>query len=151
MTETRPDKNEPGLLLKVLTAHFDSLVSARSDEELLREYAALLRFLRSRKRKSFGHPVREAHVPVSSRLFPTLNDQQLRNASLDDIGMLVNDEATGRKLLEQIAIERFSVPRGSMRSFSNKQILVDKLRTLIENERAHDTIGEVARGEGRQT
>ena len=151
MTMRRADKKESGLLLRVLTAHFDSLVSARSDQGLLKEYAALLRFLRSRKGKRHGQPI---HPPQSLDSFlhsPNLYDQTFRDASLDDIDKLVNDEATSRKLLERIAMERFSVPRGSMRSFSNKQILVDKLRTLIENERTHETIGEVARGEGGQT
>ncbi|MGO9304923.1 MAG: hypothetical protein ACLP3R_14730, partial [Candidatus Korobacteraceae bacterium] len=67
----------------------------------------------------------------------------------DEILKLLNNEETPRSDLEQIAIVRFSVPSGSMRSFSNKRMLVDKLRTLVENERAHETIGEVARGNSR--
>jgi hypothetical protein len=76
---------------------------------------------------------------------PEIALQALQNMSLDDLQTLVNDERVSRKQLERIAIERFSVPRGSMRSFSNKQSLVDKLRSLIDNERAHQIIGAVAR------
>jgi hypothetical protein len=121
----------------VLTAHFRALVAARSDEVVLRQYSALLRFLKSGKGKFLEAPVHAQHRSEPSRLLPTISDEELRRATLDDVAKLVNDEATPRKVLECIAIQRFSVPRGSMRSFSNKQILVNKLLTLIGNERTH--------------
>jgi len=148
MTERIPDDSESGVLLKVLTAHYHALACARSDETVLKQYAALLRFLRS-KHASFleehGKPKRTGtERPLLS---PTINEDELRNASLDELERIVSDGGTSRKNLEFIAIQRFSVPRGSMRSFSNKQMLVDKLRTLIRNERTHETIGAVARGQ----
>lgn len=145
MTDGTPDNKESGALLKVLTAHYRALVSARSDETLLRQYAALLRFLKSRGARFLEKPVPGKHPAAPSRVLPTLSDEQLRKASLDDLEKLISDGATSRKDLECIAIKRFSVPRGSMRSFSNRGMLVDKLRTLIGNERTHETIGEVAR------
>jgi hypothetical protein len=93
----------------------------------------------------------EQQTGTGPRLLPTLTDEELRRASLDDIAKLVSDEETPRKHLECIAIQRFSVPRGSMRSFSNKRMLVDKILTLIANERTHETIGAVARGQAKQT
>lgn len=140
-----------GDLLKVLTAQYKALVAARSDEIVLKQYAALLRFLKSRNDDFLETLAHQKSFAEPSRRLPTLTDDQLCKASLDDLEKLVSDEATARKDLEFIAIERFSVPRGSMRSFSNKQMLVDKLRALISNERAHDTIGAVARGQAKQT
>ena len=70
--------------------------------------------------------------------------------SLGDLEELVNNEGTSRADLEFVAAERFSVPRGSMRSFSNREMLIAKLRTLIGNERTHQTIGAVARGESKR-
>jgi hypothetical protein len=145
------NKNESAALLNVLTAHFKALAAAGSDETVLRQYSALLRFLKSRNNHfldSLAHAERHTH---SSERLPTLNDEQLRRASLAEIERLVTNEATTRKDLEFIAIQRFSVPRGSMRSFSNRQMLVDKLRTLIGNERTHETIRAVARGAGKST
>jgi len=84
-------------------------------------------------------------------ILPGLSEEDIQKASLNDLGRLVNDEAIPRRDLEHIAIQRFSVPRGSMRGFSNKQTLVEKLRSLIDNERAHETIGAVARGEAKKT
>ena len=140
---------ESDLLLKVLATHFHSLASAKCDEVLLKQYSALLRFLRSRKGRSleelFGAADRHR-----SRGTATLNTEQLREMTLEKLEKLVNDEATTRANLEFVAAERFSVPRGSMRSFSNRQMLVAKLRTLIANERTHQTIGAVARGQGKE-
>src|SRR5205823_11556642 len=128
-----------------------ALVSARSDETVLKQYAALLRFLKS------NHPaLLEEHGRVKSsstdrsRVFPTISEDEVRNASLDGLEKLVSSDETSRKDLEFIAIRRFSVRRGSMRCFSNRQMLVDKLRTLIRNERSHETIGAVACGDAKQ-
>ena len=151
MTDRTPDNKENGTLLKVLTAHFHALVAAGSDETVLRQYSALLRFLKSRKGAFLNDLVHREHGTHPSRTSPTLTDEELRRASLDDIDRLVNDSATSRKNLEFIAIQRFSVPRGSMRSFSNRRMLVDKLRALIANERTHETIGAMARGQAGRT
>ncbi len=151
MTSTRSDEKDIDALLKVLSAHFNALVSARSDETVLRQYSALLRFLKTRNSAFLRSPSLEKHRPEPSRLLPTLTEEEIRGASLDDLDKLVSNEATARKDLEFIAIQRFSVPRGSMRSFSNKRMLIDKLKTLISNERTHQTIGAVARGQAKQT
>jgi hypothetical protein len=143
------ETSESDLLLKVLTTHFHSLVSAKCDEVLLKQYSALLRFLRSRKGRSleelFGAADRQR-----SRGTATVNAEQLRRMTLAELEKFVNDEATTRANLEFVAAERFSVPRGSMRSFSNRPMLVTKLRTLIANERTHQTIGAVARGQAKE-
>jgi hypothetical protein len=139
------------VLLKVLTAHFHALVAARSDEGVLKQYSALLRFLKSDKGKSLKLADQEVHRRDQNLLLPFLDQEKLRRASLDDLSRLISDETTSRKHLESIAIQRFSVPRGSMRSFSSKEMLVDKLRTLIDNERTHETIGVIARGSSNRT
>lgn len=144
MTGT-PDEKESGALLKVLTAHYHALVAARSDDTVLRQFAALLRYMKSGNAR-FLHEAPQAKRDANAqKALPTLSDEDLRKASLDDLQKLIEDESTPRKNLEKIAIQRFSVPRGSMRSFSNKQMLIDKLHTLIGNERTHMTIGAVAR------
>ena len=146
MTDRTPDGEEDGgVLLKVLTAQFNALVSARSDEAVLRQYSALLRFLKSRPADFLERFAHARHRSDPHPISTGLSEEDVARASLDDLEKLVNDEATPRRDMERIAIQRFSVPRGSMRSFSNKEALVDKLRSLIDNERAHETIGAVAR------
>ncbi|PSH04394.1 MAG: hypothetical protein CXZ00_06090 [Acidobacteria bacterium] len=150
MSDRKLDNKTSDPLLKVLTAHYKALVSAGSDERVLRQYAALLRFLKSGNAPKFlQEPVHAKHTEMPG-LF-TLNDRALISVSLDQIDKFLSDERLTRKDLERIAIQRFSVPHGSMRSFSNRQLLVDKIRTLIDNERTHETIGEVARGQTKQS
>ncbi len=149
MKDPMKENPESDLLLKVLTQHFHSLASAKCDEALLKQYSALLRLLRSKKGKSleelFGAADRHRTKGTVS-----VSAERLRGMSLADLERFVNDETTTRADLEFLATERFSVPRGSMRSFSNRQMLVTKLRTLITNERTHQTIGAVARGQGQE-
>jgi hypothetical protein len=140
---------ESDLLLKVLTTHFHSLASAKCDDALLKQYSALLRFLKSKKGIPFDEWAGTADKHRSKGT-ATLSAEQLRRMTLEDLEKLVNDEEITRANLEFVAIERFSVPRGSMRSFSNREMLIAKLRTLIANERTHQTIGAVARGEGKE-
>jgi hypothetical protein len=146
MADKTPDVQ---MLLRVLTAHYRSLSSARCDEAILRQYSRLLRVLRGGG-LAFQERTLSPKVPKKPRKKPLgISETRLKDASLDEILKLLNNEETPCSDLEQIAIVRFSVPSGSMRSFSNKRMLVDKLRTLVENERAHETIGEVARGNSR--
>lgn len=66
--------------------------------------------------------------------------------TIEESRTLVEDEGLGRKALERIAIERFAVPKGSMRSYPTIGALREKLMTLIRNDFAHHTIANVSRG-----
>ena len=98
---------------------------------LLKQYSALLRFLKSGKGKLLENSFDAEPRIGATRQLPTLGEEELRRASLDDIAKWVSDEATPRKDLEFIAIQRFSVPRGSMRSFSNKGMLIELPRPAL--------------------
>ena len=147
----RDDDKAGSLLLKILTAHYNALVLARSDDNVLKQYSALLRFLRSQSHDFLNDHAPTKHHNEKSEFSPALFEQGLETASLDDLQSLVTNEQVSRKHLEQLAIERFSVPRGSMRSYSNRKMLVEKLRSLIDNERAHQIIGAVARGQTKDS
>lgn len=71
--------------------------------------------------------------------------------SLDEIEHIVEDNDVTRRELEAIAIARFHVPRGSMRSLGNIDRLRDKLRTFVQNEKTHTTITEVAKSYGESS
>jgi hypothetical protein len=109
------------MLLNVLTAHYRSLSAARCDEAILAEYSKLLRVLRSN-----GAALLEGRLTPKTRKKPppkssSISDVYLRDAALDEIEKMLNNEGTSRADLEQIAITRFSVPGGSMRRFSNRR------------------------------
>jgi hypothetical protein len=151
MAKKPPGGEKDDVLLKVLTAHFHALVAARSDASVLSQYSALLRFLKSEKGRFLKSNDKPNRLSNQTLLLPFLDQEKVQRGSLDDISRLISDKSISRKYLEYIAIQRFSVPRGSMRSFSSKEMLVDKLRTLIDNERTHETIGIIARGGSNMT
>lgn len=86
------------------------------------------------------------------RASPEISDslkQSIQSMPLKDIELLVNKDDTSRKVLEAVAISRFKVPKGSMRSFPSVDILRSKINSRIENERTHRTIEQLAR-KGKQ-
>lgn len=136
-------------LLKVLASQYDVLASAQCEESVLKDYAGLLRYLGSARKEDIDRIFSDTPNLFSKLATeaPQHADADLRIISLDEAEKLTNDETTPRKYLERIAIHRFNIPKGSMRSFSNRQLLVDKLLTVIRNERTHTTIDLVARGQ----
>lgn len=144
-------------LLKLLDEQRRVLITANSDKKLIAEYEALVKFLKSASTQELkqiftGLPVigksviRDdpylAHDQVS---FLHIEGDNFLSLSTSELEKLVLDEKTSRRQLEQIAINRFKVPKGSIRSFSNRGLLVDKLMTLLLNEKAHTAIEAVAK------
>ena len=138
-------------LQKVLSKHYDSLVAAGSDAALLKSYSSLLKYLKQvnflEKNRMFVDE-QKASAGVSKKT-PKFTNDEISNLPIGTIEKLINDQEVSRELLESIAIHRFKVPKGSMRSFSNRRMLVEKLMTLASNEAAHLIIDTVARGEPR--
>jgi hypothetical protein len=137
-------------LLKVLDAQRRVLVESRCDEELVRGYSALLKYLVSLPKKEAMQifcPTRKAHG--DGRRLQLSQLSSVINMSLDDVENYVKDASAPRKLLEQIAVERFNFPRGSLRSLQNLVILREKIMTMVRNERAHRTISSLAERTGR--
>lgn len=134
----------PDALLRVLSAQYKVLSESGSATDLLEDYSQLLAEIRNLRSASSRNSTSRAKTDAS-----ITDVSLLLTAGLDQLESLVNDETTSRRVLEALAVHRFSVPKGSMRKYSNKQLLVDKLSTLIQNERAHQTIKEIARTTGR--
>jgi hypothetical protein len=135
--------------MHVLSEQRRLLVAAGCDPSLADDYAALIRFLRRARpeelRRIFSGERAAEHARAATAERP---QAELANMSTSELERLVNDGSTPRKLLERLAILRFNVPRGSMRSFSNREALVEKLLTLLRNEQAHVAIETVARRQG---
>jgi hypothetical protein len=152
MSSQHPDHMvDISVLVRVLSTHLENLTIARADETMLRQYTSLLRFLKSKKgsvlNDIFASAGRKEAPPSPTYSF---TEGQIDKFSLDELEKLVNDETVARSDLERIAVQRFKVPRGSVRSnFPNKRMLTDKLRVMIRNERAHGTISMVARDQAK--
>jgi hypothetical protein len=140
-------------LLKLLDEQHHVLVAAGGDKRIILEHRALIQFLKSAStqdlRRIFSTPAlsRSLTAPqlTSAQLVEELPETELAHIANSEVEKLIENEKTPRRYLERIAIHRFNVPRGSMRSFSNRRLLIEKLQTLIQNEQTHIAIEEVAR------
>jgi hypothetical protein len=122
-----------------------ALQLAGSSSELLSTYSMVLEFLKNLPKSQImelGGTKELAARKFSKQL---IGDHDFELLSLDAIEKIVTDEKSPRGILERIAIARFHVPKGSMRSFQNMEMLREKLLIRIQNERTHQTIGEMAR------
>jgi hypothetical protein len=75
-------------------------------------------------------------------------EKQIKEAaefSIEQIEQKIASDDSTRAELEAIAIGRFHVPKGSMRSMGNLERLREKLATFVQNEKTHATITELAR------
>ena len=131
-------------VLKILEQQRKTLTYADSDREIVETYSAVLKHLAQLSQVE----ILELHTaaPKNRKVRRKTPEPSIEmdKLSLAEIEKLTTDESTPRKTLEEIATERFQVPRGSMRSFSNVQNLREKIITLVQNERAHQTISAIA-------
>jgi hypothetical protein len=131
-------------VLGILEANFRLLMHAGASKDVLETYSQILKHLKDVHFNQISGGAKGAQSKPK-RQKEIVSEEEIVNASLDEIERLVEDKDAPRKLLEIIAVARFNVPRGSLRSFSNMGLLRDRILTHIRNERVHQTISSVAR------
>jgi hypothetical protein len=123
------------------------LEELKIDPTLLSSYKKLLRFLRSRPPEAILEILRET-VPtrqkVAKKLQPDLSDQEIHAMSIEKIIDLASNVETPRKHLERIASVRFGVTPGGLSVLQNRHALSEKIRTLVRNEKTHESITRAA-------
>ncbi|HTL72321.1 MAG TPA: hypothetical protein VL863_03380, partial [bacterium] len=81
---------------------------------------------------------------IRKKFEPEMSEQEISAISFSKILELATDPNTPRKQLERIATVRFSVTKGGLSMLQNRHALVEKIRTLINNEDTHNSITRVA-------
>jgi hypothetical protein len=136
-------------LLALLEIQRRTLTVAGSSNEIIKSYSQTLAFLKRLSRVQILELHGAAPVSRKPRAPSLVTDFQPLSLSLSEIEDIARNEKTPRKVLEEIAVTRFHVPKGSLRSFQNIEMLREKIIIRIQNERTHKTIDEVARQSGR--
>lgn len=136
----RPSAKE---LVSILEASLRVLKAARADINVINQFTLLIEFVKKDgARVIFG----DERLHRDAELSFQFNDD-LRTLTIEDVERLLERDDLPRKFFEKLAAERFGVPKGSMRQWSNRASLLDKIATMMQNERTHRTISEVARRE----
>jgi hypothetical protein len=136
--------------LRLIHTQRAMLKDAKADEGVVRALEAILRHLH---RLPPGQVEKLRGVPASeTRAFSEkqAHERSAAHFSLDEVQAILRDDRTSRQKLEAIAIGRFKVPRGSMRSMGNIEQLRETLENYVRNEQAHVSISAVAKGKGFQ-
>lgn len=129
-------------LLSYLKRDLASLKEVGADQEFLDTYTRLVEVAGRALSTSSGNG-RKADASkqaISSRV---------RGMSLDQLEEFVGNEDISRASLEVIATDVFSVPKGSLRSYRNKEELLRKVIALIEGRKAHISIERLASRDDR--
>lgn len=136
-------------LFKLLSSTEKYLENLQVEPELLVSYRRLLRYLRSHPAeilpKIMGDSARKADK-VSEKHEPELSERVVSEMPFHQILELASNPKTARRQLERIATVRFGVTRGGLSTLRTREALIEKLRTLIDNEAAHDSISRAAGG-----
>jgi hypothetical protein len=144
-----PEDIEPEYqkLLALLSATLRYLEGIGADPNVLNSYRRLLRYLRSRQSVAIaeilGEPASKKKKSTDTSLPPPSDDDVVRMTPARIVELASNPDIP-RAHLEKIAIVRFGMTKGGISSLRSRSALIDKLRTLIGNEGAHDAIARVA-------
>ena len=134
-------------LLNLLARTSKYLEGLNVDPTLLKSYKQLLRYLRTRPAASIpeilGNATCRVEV-VGKRDEQQLSDQEILAMTFEQILHLASNPKIPRRHLEKIASARFGVTKGGLSTLRSRDALVEKLRTLIGNEGAHDSITRMA-------
>lgn len=117
------------------------------DPAVLKSYKQLLRYLRARPASSLPEilgGVASTRAGVSTEQKEALSDQEILSMTSERILNLASDREIPRREIERIASVRFGVTRGGLSNLRTRQSLVEKLRTLIQNEGTHESITRAA-------
>lgn len=134
-------------IIRLMLAQQRLMIEAGSPEPLTSSFKAVIQFLMQlpdeEKARALGVEHMNKRAP---RLENFISLTDAATLTLDEIEKIISDADISRKTLETIAIGRFQVPRGSMRSFTRVSTLREKIAVLVLNERTHGTIASVAKG-----
>lgn len=135
---TRTTERGRARVLRALVSFRSTAKASGADLEFLDAYDEILAQLQSGA----------SHVTVSgkpSHVDPLLQPKRVITLTPQAVERIVAQEGTSRKQLEAIAVNRFEIPKGSLRSWSTIDQLREKILTMARNERAHQTIARLAR------
>jgi hypothetical protein len=141
----RSDLKAFARMIKLLQMQRLMLIESRSDLSLLAVYSSVIKYLVSLSERQILELTQKSERSPSRDSQSKLPLEQFATISIGEIERMLGDETVPRKVLEAIAVARFHFPKGSLRSLSNLEVLRDRIRTMLENERSHQTIASVAR------
>lgn len=132
-------------VLRLLDKQRRILTDVDSDPNVIRVFETLLEHLQGLSDLQILQIVQGRKFSETYAALRPVIASDVSKMTLDDVQKIVEDADTPRGIIETIAIGRFQVPKGSLRSIGNLVQLREKVLTMARNERAHTTIAEIAK------
>jgi hypothetical protein len=131
-------------VLKLLDNQLKSIEAVEANPAVISAYKHLLKHLRALNDNQIDTILKSRGIPEKHDTNSDEFGEQLSKLNLDEIAKMVQSQDSSRKYLEKIATTRFGMTRGEISRISNKSRLVEQLTTLINNEKAHQSIKRMA-------
>lgn len=145
MTERETPRHKYRTVLRLLDNQRRYLADVKADEELVLILGAIVRHLSTLSERQIAQILESSKAPQSPGVRLAKLADEMVDLPLSKVLEMLRDEKTPRFMIEAIAVGRFRVPKGSLRSTGNLQQLRDKVLAMAQNERTHETIVEVTR------
>lgn len=147
---TSDEIKQAKVLLGLLKQNLKFLRDAGADIELVEIYTRLLKVLQSRGDDGILALIHKSDKKTrtkSRKLDDTLSNTAIREMDIKEVETLIHGQKLTRKYLEQIAAERFGLTKGALSAISNREQLISRIDTLIDNEKTHESIRRRASSE----
>lgn len=138
---------EPRDLLHLLSRTEKYFEDIKIAPDLLLSYKKLVRYLRSQPKEKLCKIL--GLLPTKDETETGVSKGEMSAAKIaamdsEEILRLARNPDFPRKQLERIAALRFGVTKGALSALRNKEALVEKINSLVENEATHESITRVA-------
>lgn len=133
------------LLLHERTLRY--LESSKSDPNLLKNYKLVNSYLKNLDDSeicSILAPKVKKSAPAKAQQPHELEDNQIESLTIENIEEILMRGNSPRKYLERIAVVKFGVSKGGVSSLPNRDAVIEKIHTMINNEQSHKTIAKLA-------
>lgn len=129
------------------------LESNKSDAVLIQNYKKLQSYLRNLSDDEIFTILNSKSKKAASNLVQPINELQdceIAKLTTEQVKKEILKDKVSRKYLERIARVRFGVTKSGASSLPNREAVVEKLHSLINNEETHTTIARLASGDGEK-
>lgn len=137
-------------VVRYLEKQREALQAADANADLVIDIESLvghLRGLSAADIEAIFSKIPVSREPETGKRLDTSSAELVRNLTLSEVEARIGDVAAPKSDLEVVAAFRFGIPIGSLSRMSRAS-LVEKIRTLIQNERGHESIRRLLKEEG---
>lgn len=131
--------------VRILDTQRRILIESRAEADIVDALSAIVRHLNGLSDTAVQKIIAGPRQKDMARARKEQEAAAASEMSLDRVSEALSNAETTRAQLEAIAVGRFQVPRGSLRSLGSMEQLREKISTLVENERTHQNISSVAK------